>query len=125
MLGNWSLGDYFKKEQLPWFFEYLTDVVGLDPNKLFVTCSIGFPEFNIPRDTESAEIWKELFGQKGVSAKEVDLGTEEAGYELGEQGGRSFFTMTRIGGVEAGNHQVCPSASLVERAARFSTFLMM
>ncbi len=41
MLGNWSLGDYFKKEQLPWFFEFLTDIVGLDPNKLYVTCFIG------------------------------------------------------------------------------------
>src|SRR5665213_3349518 len=41
MLGNWSLGDYFKKEQLPWFFEFLTDVVGLEPEKLYVTCFIG------------------------------------------------------------------------------------
>src|SRR5262245_23933483 len=41
MLGNWSLGDYFKKEQLPWFFEFLTDEVGIDPNKLYVTCFIG------------------------------------------------------------------------------------
>src|SRR3989344_4499745 len=37
MLGNWSLGDYFKKEQLGWFFEFLVDVLKLDPNKLFVT----------------------------------------------------------------------------------------
>ena len=41
MLGNWSLGDYFKAEQIPWFFEFLTDVVGLDPNKIYVTCFIG------------------------------------------------------------------------------------
>src|SRR6266704_3116134 len=37
MLGNWGLGAYFKQEQLPWFFEFLTGVVGLDPNKLYVT----------------------------------------------------------------------------------------
>jgi len=58
MLGNWSLGDYFKKEQLPWFFEFLTDVVGLDANKLYVTCFIGDEKFNIPKDTEASAIWK-------------------------------------------------------------------
>src|SRR5688572_29779517 len=41
MLGNWSLGDYFKEEQIRWFFEFLTEVVGLDPSKLYVTCFIG------------------------------------------------------------------------------------
>src|SRR3989344_7915005 len=37
MLGNWSLGDYWKQEQLPWFFEFLTEVLLLDPNRLYVT----------------------------------------------------------------------------------------
>src|SRR3972149_4874495 len=41
MLGNWSLGDYFKEEQLPWFFGFLTGVVGLDPQRLYVTAFIG------------------------------------------------------------------------------------
>src|SRR3954463_11540582 len=41
MLGNWSLGDYFKQEQLPWFFEFLVDVVGLDATKLYATAFIG------------------------------------------------------------------------------------
>jgi len=41
MLGNWSLGDYFKQEQLPWVFEFLTSEVGLDPQKLFVTAFMG------------------------------------------------------------------------------------
>ncbi len=56
MLGNWSLGDYFKQEQLPWFFEFLTDTVGLDPSKLYVTCFMGDEANGIPRDTESAAI---------------------------------------------------------------------
>jgi alanyl-tRNA synthetase len=41
MLGNWSLGDYFKAEQVPWMFDFLTNVVGLDPSKLYVTCYMG------------------------------------------------------------------------------------
>ena len=67
MLGNWSLGDYFKKEQLPWFFEFLTDELGLDANKLFVTVFAGGNE--IPKDNESIEIWKSLFEKKGISTE--------------------------------------------------------
>ncbi|HYE60041.1 MAG TPA: alanine--tRNA ligase, partial [Candidatus Kapabacteria bacterium] len=91
MLGNWSLGDYFKKEQIPWFFEFLTDVIGLDPNRLYVTCFIGAEEFNIPKDTEAAMIWQEIFEQKGITAKTVDIGSEKNGYTVGMQGGRIFF----------------------------------
>jgi len=91
MLGNWSLGDYFKKEQLPWFFEFLTDEVELDPNKLYVTVFIGDEKNNIPRDTESASIWKELFAKKRIDAKDVVIGSEADGYRLGMQGGRIFY----------------------------------
>jgi alanyl-tRNA synthetase len=91
MLGNWSLGDYFKAEQLPWFFAFLTDVVGLDPNRLYVTCFMGDANNDIPKDTESAAIWKELFEKKGIDAKEVEIGSEEDGYEKGMQGGRIFY----------------------------------
>lgn len=91
MLGNWSLGDYFKAEQLPWFFEFLTEVVKLDPNRLYVTCFIGAPELDIPRDTESAAIWQELFKQQNLTAKTVDIGSAETGYRTGMQGGRIFF----------------------------------
>ena len=91
MLGNWSLGDYFKAEQLPWFFEFLTDVVGLDPNKLYVTAFIGDKDNGIPRDTESAELWAGLFKQKGIEAKAVEIGSEADGYAKGMQGGRIFY----------------------------------
>jgi alanyl-tRNA synthetase len=91
MLGNWSLGDYFKKEQLPWFFEFLTDIVGLDPNKLFVSCFIGDENNNIPKDEESAQIWQKLFADKGVEAKTVEFGSDAEGYKKGMQGGRIFF----------------------------------
>ena len=91
MLGNWSLGDYFKKEQLPWFWEFLTDVVGLDPSKIYVTCFIGDEKNNIPKDTESAEIWTELYKQKGIDARAVDIGSEADGAKKGMQGGRIFY----------------------------------
>src|SRR5580658_27962 len=61
MLGNWSLGDYFKPEEIPWLFEFLTDKVELDPAKLYVTCYQGNEEFNIPKDTDAAQLWTELF----------------------------------------------------------------
>ncbi len=91
MLGNWSLGDYFKKEQLRWFFEFLVGEVGLDANRLYVTCCSGFPEFQVPKDVESAEIWTELFSEQGIDTKQVEIGSEENGYKVGDQGGRIFF----------------------------------
>jgi len=91
MLGNWSLGDYFKAEQIPWFWEFMTEKVGLDPKRIFITCFIGDPEVGIPKDSKSADIWAELFETAGVDAKRVDIGTEEQGFEKGEQGGRIFF----------------------------------
>src|SRR5436190_9611333 len=66
MLGNWSLGDYFKKEQINWFFEFLTQQVGLDPKRIYVSCFIGNEAAGIPKDTESAEIWSEIFTKLGI-----------------------------------------------------------
>ncbi|MES2971119.1 MAG: alanine--tRNA ligase [Patescibacteria group bacterium] len=91
MLGNWSLGDYFKTEEIPWLFEFLTDVVGLDPAKLYITCYIGNKEFDIHKDTEAAQLWTELFKQKGIETNQVDIGSEVDGYKNGMQGGRIFF----------------------------------
>lgn len=91
MLGNWSLGDYFKAEQLNWFFEFLTEEIGLDPNKIFVTAFIGDKKAGVPKDTEAAEIWQTLFTSKNIDAKIVEVGSEEDGYEKGMQGGRIFY----------------------------------
>ncbi len=60
MLGNWSLGDYFKKEQLPWVYEFLTEELQLPKERLRVTCFAGNKGLGLPKDTESAEIWKKI-----------------------------------------------------------------
>src|SRR5665213_91581 len=91
MLGNWSLGSYFKAEQLPWFFEFLTDVVGLDASKLYVTCFMGDEAFSIPKDNESADIWEKLFTDKGIAAQRADMGSEAQGYERGIQPNERIF----------------------------------
>ena len=91
MLGNWSLGDYFKAEQLPQVWEFLTARVGLDPTRIYVSCFSGDPEHGIGKDTESARIWTDLFTAAGISADQVDLGTEAHGAEVGSQDARISF----------------------------------
>ena len=91
MLGNWSLGDYFKEQQIQWMWEFLTEVVQLDPAKLYVTCFIGAPEYDIPKDTEAAEVWKKLFADRGLTSDEADIGSEEQGYGRGIKEGERIF----------------------------------
>lgn len=91
MLGNWSLGDYFKADEIPWLFEFLVDAVGLDPKRLYVTCYIGNDKFDIPKDTEAAKLWHGLFAKKDIDAKQVDIGSEADGYAKGMDDGRIFF----------------------------------
>lgn len=91
MLGNWSLGDYFKKEQIPWMAEFLFDVIKLNPNNVYVTCYIGNEKLGIPKDTEAIALWTEEFSKRGLDAKVVELGAAENGDKLGMQGGRIFL----------------------------------
>lgn len=65
MLGNWSLGDYFKKEQLPWIWEFMTKDLGLPREKLYVSVFEG--NADVPKDVESKEIWKSL----GISGDHI------------------------------------------------------
>jgi alanyl-tRNA synthetase len=91
MLGNWSLGDYFKEQQIRWFFEFLTDVVGLDPSKIYVTAFIGDDEHGIPRDDEAANIWQKVFEEKGIEAKIVEIGSQGDGDKRGINPGERIF----------------------------------
>jgi len=91
MLGNWSMGDYFKEQQIRWFFEFLTDVVGLDPSKIYVTAFIGDESHGIPRDDEAANIWQKVFEEKGIEAKIVEVGSQEDGNKRGVKPGERIF----------------------------------
>lgn len=91
MLGNWSLGDYFKKEQIPMIAEFLFDVVGLDPSRVYVTCYIGNKHYKIPRDDEAIELWQIEIKKRDIDAKIVEIGAAENGDKLGMQGGRIFL----------------------------------
>lgn len=68
MLGNWSLGDYFKEEQLNWWYSFLIEEIGLDPNRLYQTVYLG--DDSIPKDNESIEILKSIYSKYGVEAYE-------------------------------------------------------
>jgi alanyl-tRNA synthetase len=91
MLGNWSLGDYFKKEQLPWMYEFLLDVVELDINKIYATCFIGDDRFGLPKDTESADLLVKIFNDRGIDAQTADIGSAENGYDRGIKPGERIF----------------------------------
>lgn len=91
MLGNWSMGDYFKDQQIRWMWEFLSSVVGLDMSRVYVTCYIGDERYGIPKDTEAATVWKELFETAGFSSAEAEIGSEEAGYSRGIREGERIF----------------------------------
>lgn len=91
MLGNWSMGDYFKDQQIRWMYEFLSEVVGLDMDRVYITCFIGAPEYGIDKDTEAAEVWKELYAKAGLSTGEADIGSEEDGAKRGINPGERIF----------------------------------
>jgi len=91
MLGNWSLGDYFKKEQIPWIAEFLLNEVGLDPEKFYVTAFQGDETSNIPKDTETVALWQELFKVRGLTHEVGEMGSAEQGALRGMKDGERIF----------------------------------
>jgi len=94
MVGNWSLGDYFKEEQLSWVFAFLTDPkegLGLDPKKIFVTVFSGDKSVGMREDKEAVEIWQRLFKEKGIEAGFSSIGSEADGYIKGMHGNERIF----------------------------------
>ncbi len=99
MLGNWSLGDYFKKEAITWSYEFLTskeEGLGLDPKRLYVTVFEG--DANAPRDDEAAQIWKDVF-----TKHKIDFG----GDTTKGASGRIFYLPAKNNWWEAGDNGPC------------------
>lgn len=95
MLGNWSLGSYWKKEAIEWSYDLLTNKetgFGLDPNRLYVTCFEGDPstssgQVSAPRDEESATIWKEIFEKNKIEGERIYfLGASKNWWSAGANG---------------------------------------
>ncbi len=88
MLGNWSLGDYFKEEAIHWSYEFLTskeEGLGLDPTRLYVTVFEG--DENAPRDEESHGIWKKIFDDAGISGERIYfMGAKSNWWSPGDNG---------------------------------------
>ena len=82
MLGNWSFGDYFKKEAIELAWELLTEVYKIDPNKLYVTIFEGAPEEGIEKDNEAFDFWKAILPEERIL-----LGNKQDNFwEMGDQG---------------------------------------
>ncbi|WP_396164445.1 alanine--tRNA ligase [Flavobacterium sp.] len=82
MLGNWSFGDYFKKDALAWAWEFLTEELKLDKDRLYVSVFEGNPAENVPFDQEAFDIWKQY-----VSEDRIILGNKKDNFwEMGDQG---------------------------------------
>jgi len=86
MLGNWSLGDYFKSEQIQWAFNLYINEFGLDPKRVYISVYRGNEAFWIPRDDEAVWLWQELFAASWVEAPAIDMAEEKW-----MQGGRIFY----------------------------------
>ncbi|MGL5894829.1 MAG: alanine--tRNA ligase, partial [Bacteroidales bacterium] len=82
MLGNWSFGDYFKKEAIEWAWEYLVDVLKLDPTRLYATVFEGYAPEGLERDNEAAAIW-----EKFLPAERIINGNRKDNFwEMGDMG---------------------------------------
>ena len=82
MLGNWSFGDYFKKEAISWAYEYLVNVLKLDPKDLYVTVFEGSPSEGISRDDEAAGYWGQFFPEDHI----INGNKHDNFWEMGDTG---------------------------------------
>ena len=82
MLGNWSFGDYFKKEAIYWAWEFLTEVLKLDKDRLYVSVFEGNPSENVPFDQEAFDLWKQFVNEDRI----IKGNKKDNFWEMGDQG---------------------------------------
>ena len=82
MLGNWSFGDYFKKEAIAWAWELLTQVYKLPPDRLYITVFGGDAEWQLPKDMETYDIWRQLVPEERIRF----FGRKDNFWEMGDTG---------------------------------------
>ena len=82
MLGNWSFGDYFKKEAISWAWEYIVDILKIDPKDLYATVFEGAPEEGLQRDDEAAAIWEQFLPKDHI----INGNKHDNFWEMGDTG---------------------------------------
>ena len=111
MLGNWSFGDYFKKEAIGWAYQYLVDVLKINPKDLYVTVFEGAPEEGLSRDDEAAGYWEAYFPKDHI----INGNKHDNFWEMGETGPCGPCSEIHIDSRSEEEKQKVPGASLVNK----------
>lgn len=111
MLGNWSFGDYFKKEAITWAYQFLVDVLKIDPKDLYVTVFEGSPEEGLGRDDEAADIWAQYFPADHI----INGNKHDNFWEMGDTGPCGPCSEIHIDGRSEEEKAAVPGASLVNK----------
>ncbi|MDD6473482.1 MAG: alanine--tRNA ligase [Bacteroidales bacterium] len=111
MLGNWSFGDYFKKEAISWAWEYLVDVLKLDPRDLYATVFEGSPEEVLSRDDEAAGIWEQFLPKDHI----INGNKHDNFWEMGDTGPCGPCSEIHVDSRSAEEKALIPGSQLVNK----------
>ena len=111
MLGNWSFGDYFKKEAISWAWEYLVDVLKLDPRDLYATVFEGSPEEGLSRDDEAAGIWEQFLPKDHI----INGNKHDNFWEMGDTGPCGPCSEIHVDSRSAEEKALIPGSQLVNK----------